>query len=983
SGSGSGSGSGSVNSNGEKISNVSRSSSSSSVGISSNKSGNSNKNSSSTKYGSNLYDSNKSEVNIIKNSSLQNMYFRKRPKKNIYIQLNSTNGILHKKKKKYINESNSSNNESDSNSDNNSIKSENEKKNKDNKNNNIINYLTEDYEIDELKKIIKNKYIFNKIKKKKKIFNQCHIEIPTLQKEITFDENINNDIYNYLFEFNLFTSNVSKYYNNSITVSKIFYHIFKVALFLHPLCYVNSFKNFTLLHNYIINTKLLLLILMRSLNILKNKKITNVVYSLIFGEYTNVQFLYTILSNDLKDPYFYSYFFETHKKINININPNNDNEYENVYCSSINNIMPLYNKQEESLYLELINMYYDQNGDYMKQCEEENENTDSCVGTNNDINTHHNIIEEKKSDNKTFSEECTINEVDEKNNKIKNIKQSDTKQSDTKQSDAKQSDTKQSDAKQSDTKQSDAKQSDTKQSDAKKSDAKKSGIKQSGIKQSGIKQSDAKQNDAKKSDAKKSDAKMSGIKQSGIKQSDAKNSGIKQSGIKKYNELSNPIFLNFLLLTNIQKEKNIRKSEKSIIKNKISDIYFLLSIQFIYNFIEEYKGDLNNMFIPFFKVSEYNFLYVFWNIINVHIKSLNLRVFTLKLLISLTLLYIQKVNDQKLSLSVFTSLLNLIKQIKKKLANIIKTFIKKIEYKVCQIFWEEFKIYENCDQEKIRRYANTVLTDIMNGEFKDNYLFSYPVSQNDLYRRNIHAFFALDNMLNKLQQIMSYKNNEPKIPFPFDSNNKNITTLIDIKNKNTIKCYLKNNNKIFNCYYIEDNRNFLLCIPSNNHISQALIIFSYPLMFIDIFIDKNDNKKLIVHIYSYSNEEINYSSNSQNVDFNNTEKLFNSSTTECNSANVTKFYSTNTEDTIIEDNTKVNKNYYILSKYSRAYRKSKILTNMKKDWYYGELNFMKNILKLNFYDMTRSIIVYKELKSAIQQVNEKYKKKLIEYLSIN
>ncbi|ETW37749.1 hypothetical protein PFTANZ_01512 [Plasmodium falciparum Tanzania (2000708)] len=110
------------------------------------------------------------------------------------------------------------------------------------------------------------------------------------------------------------------------------------------------------------------------------------------------------------------------------------------------------------------------------------------------------------------------------------------------------------------------------------------------------------------------------------------------NNIMKYNELSNPILLNFMLLTNIQKEKNIKKCEKDNIKNKISDIYLLLSIQFIYNYLNTSDDDLNNMNISFFKVSNYNFLYIYWNIINVHINNLYLRIITLKLLVNLTLL---------------------------------------------------------------------------------------------------------------------------------------------------------------------------------------------------------------------------------------------------------------------------------------------------------------------------------------------------------
>ncbi|SOV74730.1 conserved Plasmodium protein, unknown function, partial [Plasmodium sp. gorilla clade G3] len=454
------------------------------------------------------------------------------------------------------------------------------------------------------------------------------------------------------------------------------------------------------------------------------------------------------------------------------------------------------------------------------------------------------------------------------------------------------------------------------------------------------------------------------------------------NNIMKYNELSNPILLNFMLLTNIQKEKNIKKCEKDNIKNKISDIYLLLSMQFIYNYLNTSDDDLNNMNISFFKVSNYNFLYIYWNIINVHVNNLYLRIITLKLLVNLTLLYVQKIKDKNVCTSFVTPLLVLMEKIKKKLANKIKSIICKMEYKVCQIFWEESKIYENCCQEKINICGDSILMNIVNEaeEFEDYHFLSYPVSQIEIYRRNVHALFVLNGFSSQLQDIISNTKIDPMKSVPFDFSYKDATALIDIKNKNTIKCFLKNNNKIFNCYYIEDKTNFLLCIPSNSHVNQALIIFSYPLMLIDLYIDKNDNKKLIVHAYSYNNEENNVDE-SVITTFNNSEKIFNNNNTyDSNYVNIVRCYSSNNDDNISDENVKIHKNDYILNKYSSAYKKNKTITNVKKEWCIKELNFMKNILKLNFYDTTRSLIVYKEIKSGIQSVNDKYKKQLEEYL---
>ncbi|SBT38934.1 hypothetical protein POVWA2_036770 [Plasmodium ovale wallikeri] len=453
--------------------------------------------------------------------------------------------------------------------------------------------------------------------------------------------------------------------------------------------------------------------------------------------------------------------------------------------------------------------------------------------------------------------------------------------------------------------------------------------------------------------------------------------------MKKYNELSNPILLNFLLLTNVQKEKNIKKCEKDNMKNKISDLYFLLSIQFVYNFIQNFDGDLSDdLVIPFFKISEHNFVYVFWNVVNVHINNLYLRIISLKLLINLTLLYIGKIANEDKRATFSTPLLNMIAKIKKKLANKIKSIIGKMEYKVCQIFWEECKIYENCAQEKINICRDSILINVVNDvdESGENNFLCYPISQIEIYRRNVHTLFVLEGVSNKLQRIVSSAKSEIS-SMPFDFSYNNATALIDIKNKNTIKCYLKNNNKIFNCYYIEDDANFLLCVPSNSHVNQALIIFSYPLMLIDLYIDKNDNKKLIIHVYSYNNEENNNVEDSSVTNFNNSEKIFNNNTFDSNYVNPMRCYSSNNDDSITDDNTKTHKNDYILNKYSSTYKKNKTITNMKKEWCHKELNFMKNVLKLNFYDTTRSLIVYKELKSGIQHINDKYKKKLEEYLS--
>ncbi|CRH00946.1 conserved Plasmodium protein, unknown function [Plasmodium relictum] len=803
---------------------------------------------------------NNKDMNFIKENELEDYYFKKRTRK-IFIQLNSRNGILHKKKKKK------------------------------NQNTNNCSFFKHDEDMFEIKKLTNNSNIINEMKKNN-LYDICHVEIPTLQKKITFDENVNNDIFNYLFNFNCFTLNMLNFYNGKLSITNIFYNIFKVGLYFHPLCYVNSFKNFSLLYNYIMNISLSLFILIRSLNILKNDKINKIIYSLIFDEHINAYFLHRILSNELDEPYFYNYFFDTHKKTNVNKTISDDIEFEYIYSSSIDYLLPEYNKEEENAYLNLINNYYNQTSE-----------------KNTKYKNKEKVESKKENENDRYEKEEESYEKNEEKLKIKEIKEEENLK----------------------------------------------------LNEISIRREIKEMNN-------------NILRSESDIDSDNK--------IMKYNELSNPIFLNFLLLTNIQKEKNIKKCEKENIKNKISDIYLLLSIQFIYNFIKNTNDDLNSISINFFKISNYNFIYVFWDIINIHINNLNLRIITLKLLINLTLLYVQKISDKNVCINFCIPLLNLIKKIKKKLANKIKNIINKMDYKVCQIFWEEYKIYENCYQEKINLFCDSILINIVNeiDESGENNFLCCPVSQIEIYRRNVHALFVLNGVSNKLQKIISNTKNEPLNLIPFDFNNYNIKALIDIKNKNTIKCYLKNNNKIFNCYYIEDKNNFLLCIPSNTHVNQALIIFSHPLMLIDLYIDKNDNKKLIAHVYSYNNEE-NNTSDSSFMNFNNSEKVFNSNSNDNNYNSTVRYYSSNNDDNISDDHIKIHKNDYVLNTYSSTYKKNKTITSMKKEWCYKELNFMKNILKLNFYDTTRSLIVYKELKSGIQNINDKNKKKLEEYLS--
>ncbi|GAB67365.1 hypothetical protein PCYB_113850 [Plasmodium cynomolgi strain B] len=782
-------------------------------------------------------DSEKRDGQFIKENELKDSYFRKRKKKKIFIQMTSTNGVLHKKRRgKASNGDGSGGGNSGGSS-------------------GWNGWPGGEDELGEAQQLMQGGAFWEQVQKYN-LTHLCHVEIPTLQKKITFDDNVSSDLYNYLFNFNSFTTRVLKHYENKASVTNVYYNIFKLGLHLHPLCYVNSFKNFSILYNYLINTTLSLFMLIRSLSILKNEKLNKIIYSIIFGEYINVQFLHKILSNDLKDPYFYNHFFDPQKKVNMNESPTDDVEFENVYCSSIDYLLPEYNKEEEMVYLDLVNGYYRRGGTASKEVEATSQGG-----------------------------EAASNEVE------------------------------------------------------------------------------------------------------------ATSQGATAEAMMKYDELSNPILLNFLLLTNVQKEKNIKKCEKDNMKNKISDVYLLLSIQFVSNFMKSYDGKMSDIAIPFFKISHCNFVYVFWNVINVHINNLYLRIITLKLLVNLTLVYIEMIEDERVCVDFASPLLGLIRKIKKKLANKIKSIIGKMEYKVCQIFWEESKIYENCFQEKINICRDSVLINIVNGvdESGDNNFLCYPVSQIEIYRRNVHALFVLDGVSTKLQKLLSFAKSEQEHTIPFDFNYNDMSALIDIKNKNTIKCYLKNNNKIFNCYYIEDNTNFLLCIPSNSHVNQALIIFSYPLMLIDLYIDKNDNKKLIIHIYSYNNEEHNHVENnnveqnnvedSAGTNFNNSEKIFHNSNLDSNYMNTVRCYSSNNEDGLLEETPKVHKNDYILNKYSSAYKKNRTITNVKKEWCHKELNFMKNILKLNFYDTTRSLIVYKELKSGIQHINDKYKKKLEEYLN--
>ncbi|SBT77733.1 conserved Plasmodium protein, unknown function [Plasmodium ovale] len=818
------------------------------------------------------------DSSLIRENELNNGYFRKRRKRKIYIQLSATSGILHRKrsgkaaaeeatakeaaaeeataKEATAEEATAKEAAAEEATAKEAAAKEATAKEAAAKEATAVEE-TNGGDPYELQRLIMDENFLKKMREGK-IGEKCRVEIPTLQKKITFDENVKNDIYKYIFNFNLFTNNILKYYGHKLSIMNVYYNIFKVTLYFHPLCYVNSFKNFSLLYNFLINTTLSLFILIRSLNILKNKKINKVIYSLIFEENINIHFLHYILTNEFKDPYFYNYFFDSYKKINFDAYPKNDTEFENFYSLSIEELLPEYNKDEETVFLSLINGYYGEVG--------------AQVGGETGAQVGGDMGAQVGGD--------------------------------------------------------------------------------MGGKTSG-----------------ETGAQVGGV-----------GGGV---SMKKYNELSNPILLNFLLLTNVQKEKNIKKCEKDNMKNKISDLYFLLSIQFVYNFIQNFDGDLSDdLVIPFFKISEHNFVYVFWNVVNVHINNLYLRIISLKLLINLTLLYIGKIANEDKRATFSTPLLNMIAKIKKKLANKIKSIIGKMEYKVCQIFWEECKIYENCAQEKINICRDSILINVVNDvdESGENNFLCYPISQIEIYRRNVHTLFVLEGVSNKLQRIVSSAKSEIS-SMPFDFSYNNATALIDIKNKNTIKCYLKNNNKIFNCYYIEDDANFLLCVPSNSHVNQALIIFSYPLMLIDLYIDKNDNKKLIIHVYSYNNEENNNVEDSSVTNFNNSEKIFNNNTFDSNYVNPMRCYSSNNDDSITDDNTKTHKNDYILNKYSSTYKKNKTITNMKKEWCHKELNFMKNVLKLNFYDTTRSLIVYKELKSGIQHINDKYKKKLEEYLS--
>ncbi|KMZ98646.1 hypothetical protein PVNG_03709 [Plasmodium vivax North Korean] len=834
-------------------------------------------------------DGEKRDGQFIKENELKDSYFRKRKKKKIFIQMTSMNGVLHKKGRGKASSGGSGYPGCNG-----------------GYNGGGSGCPGGEDELGEAQRLMRGGAFWEEVQRHK-LTHLCHVQIPTLQKKITFDDNVSSDLYNYLFNFNSFTKKVLHHYENKMSVTNVYYHIFKLGLLFHPLCYVNSFRNFSILYNYLINTTLSLFMLMRSLTILKNEKLNQIVYAVIFGEYINVHFLLKILTNDLKEPYFYHQFFDPHKKVNVSESPSDDLEFENVYCSSIEHLLPEYNKEEELVCLDLVNGYYLGGG----------------------AAPHEGAATQRG--------EAPSHEVD--------------------------------------------------------------------------------------APSKESISSVPGGQAEDSPALESPHPAAPTATMRKYDELSNPILLNFLLLTNVQKEKNIKKCEKDNMKNKISDVYLLLSIQFVSNFLKAYDGKLSDLAIPFFKISHHNFVYVFWSIINVHINNLYLRIITLKLLINLTLVYIERIGDERACEDFAAPLLGLIRKIKKKLANKIKSIIGKMEYKVCQIFWEESKIYENCFQERINICRDSVLINIVNDvdESGDNNFLCYPVSQIEIYRRNVHALFVLDGVSSKLQKLLSVAKGEQDHTIPFDFNYNDMSALIDIKNKNTIKCYLKNSNQIFNCYYIEDGTNFLLCIPSNSHVNQALIIFCYPLMLIDLYIDKNDSKKLIIHIYSYNSEggsgvegsgvegsgvegsgvecsgvecsgvecsgverspvESTPGEDASGANFNNSEKIFHSSNLDSNYMNTVRCYSANNEDGLLEEAPKVHKNDYILNKYSSAYKKNRTITNVKKEWCHKELNFMKNILKLNFYDTTRSLIVYKELKSGIQHINDKYKKKLEEYLN--
>lgn len=471
-------------------------------------------------------------TNYIKENDLKSSHFQ-RKKKKIYLQMDSSYGVLHKKKNKTpkskIEENFDKNNEIKKNDGSEINKNEGNDLDQDNLSG-CFPFSWCSSEINELKKLLNNNMILEK-NSEQNIWDMLHLTIPILSKKITFDVNINNDIYKYIFNFSSYINKVLGYYDNNLSAINIYYQLFKLSLCLHPTCYVNSLNNFTVLYNYIINTNVSLFILIRSLDILKNKKINNIVYSLIFGEYIHVNFLHKILLNELKDPPFYNYFFDPYKKKNTitQIKSNNDIDYENVYSKSIDNLIPEYNIEEEIMFSNLIEQYFG--------------------------NTSIDYLNLKMEKNKPEEYPNISNQP---------------------------------------------------------------------------KQAWEKEND----------------------------------DLNKYNELSNPILLNFILLTNIQKEKNIKKSDKTNIKNKISDIYLLLSIQFISNFIENYNYDLNNIHISFFKISKHNFLYVLWNVINIHINNLYLRIITLKLLTNLTLIYIGKITDNSVCTDFCFPLLKLINKVR-------------------------------------------------------------------------------------------------------------------------------------------------------------------------------------------------------------------------------------------------------------------------------------------------------------------------------
>lgn len=94
-------------------------------------------------------------------------------------------------------------------------------------------------------------------------------------------------------------------------------------------------------------------------------------------------------------------------------------------------------------------------------------------------------------------------------------------------------------------------------------------------------------------------------------------------------------------------------------------------------------------------------------------------------------------------------------------------------------------------------------------------------------------------------------------------------------------------------------------------------------MLIDLYIDKNDNKKLIFYVYSYNNEENNNIEDSNFTNFNNSEKIFNETPLDNNYQIPTRSYSSNNDDNLIDCNVKIYKNDYILNNYTASYKKNK------------------------------------------------------------